>query len=365
MNGGGSNFIIILLIWGGVIYFLVGGFNRVVSQAHVNASGGDFLASIIDSFSGKENGREKVAEWTIGFSEDAKNFETATINFKGEVDVSGVKNFPDDPRTFFAVSNRGFFISRDNGFSWNAVSDSKKKISAGAVVRGTSFVSSAKYGFLSVSDGGKGIVYKSPDDFHSLEKIFEIEDKEVFSLSASENDVYFGISDGRLLKYSLDEDKISTLNDFGEKITDLEAGAGTIIYVLTEEGKLFASEDGGRTFKKRKNGVEKFVMDRKINRTIYVLSKKGFFHSSDAGKTFQEIKILSVEGDLNVSAIAFDAARKNIYVAAGNKIYKSENDGLDWKTLYPDIGRRRISAIAAENGRIIIGTAKLSWFSNY
>lgn len=365
MNGGGSNFIIMILIWGSLIYFLVGGFGRVVSQAHINASGGDFLASIISSFSGKGNGAAKTAEWTIGFSEDAKNFETATINFKGEVDVSGVKNFPDDPRTFFAVSNRGLFVSRDNGFSWNPVSDSKKKISSGAVVRGTSFVSSVKNGFLSVSDGGNGIVYKSSDNFHLLEIIFEIEDEEIFSLSASEREVYFGISDGRLLRYSLDEDKISTLNDFGEKITNLEAGAETIIYVLTEEGKLFASEDGGRTFKKRKNGVEKFVMDRKVNRTVYVLGKKGFFRSSDAGKTFQEIKILSVEGELSVSAIAFDAARKNIYVAAGNKIYKSENDGLDWKTFYPDIGRRRISAIAAENGRIIIGTTKLPWFSNY
>lgn len=365
MNGGG-NFIIMLLIWGSLVYFLVGGFGGTASQAHINASGGDFLALIISSFSGKGNGAAKTAEWTIGFSEDAKNFETAKINFNGEVDVSDVKNFPDDPRTFFAVSNRGLFISRDNGFSWNAVSDSKKKISSGAVVRGTSFVSSTKHGFLSVADEGKGIVYKSSDDFHLLEKIFEIEDEEVFGLSAAGRDIYFGISDGRLLKYSMDEDKISTLNDFGEKIIDLEVGAAeTVIYVLIEEGKLFASEDGGRSFKKRKNGVEKFVMDRKVNRTVYVSGRKGFFRSSDAGKTFQEIKLLSVEGDLSVSAIAFDAARKNIYVAAGNKIYKSENDGLDWKILYPDIGRRRISAITAENGRIVIGTVKSSWFSNY
>lgn len=365
MNGGG-NFIIILLIWGSLVYFFVGGFGGAVSQADTNASGGDFLASIISSFSGKENGEAKAVEWTIGFSEDAKNFETAKINFNGEVDVSDVENFPDDSRTFFAVSNRGPFVSRDNGFNWNVFSDSKKKINSGVVVRGVSFASSTKHGFLSVSDDGKGIIYKSSDDFHSLEKIFEIEDEEVFGLSAAGRDVYLGISDGRLLKYSLDEEKISTLNDFGAKITDLEAGAAeTVIYVLTEEGKLFASEDGGRTFKKRKNGVEKFVMDRKINRTVYILSKKGFFRSSDAGKTFQEIRILSVEGDLSVSAIALDAIRKNIYVAAGNKIYKGENDGLDWKILYPDIGRRRISAIMAENGRIIIGTSKPFRFLNY
>lgn len=367
MNGGGGSLIVILFIWGSVIYFLVGGFGGTASQANVNASGGDFLASIINSFSGNGNEAAKTAEWTIGVSEDAKNFETATIHFNGEIDVSEVKNPPNDPRTFFVVSDRGLFISRDNGREWNVFSDSKKKIGSGAIIRGISFVSSPERGLLSVSDGGKGIVYKSSDNFRSLEKIFEIEGEEVFGLSAARRDVYFGISDGRLLKYSLDEDKILTLNDFGERITGLEVdGAETVIYVLTEEGKLFASEDGGRSFKKRKNGVEKLAMDRKMNRTIYVSGGKGLFRSSDAGKTFQKIEISLVEGGLSVSAIAFDAIRKNIYVVAGDtKIYKSENGGLDWKILYPDIGRRRISAIMVENDRIIIGTAKFSWFSNY
>lgn len=317
--------------------------------------------SLASAFSVSNSSDKNYQKGIIGISEDKKNFQPANFHFEKSVDIFNIEASIIDHNLIFAGSNKGLFVSRNGGLDWYVFSDLEKEIDSSEVYKILTGAEQNNEIFISAFKNNKGAVYKTTDDFFSLEKIFEINDEAVYDFVVSGDSLYFGLSDGRILIYSINKKEVSVLTDLGSPIVDLEIrNNGNFIYALLKSGNFLVSENGGQSFSRCKfldvyRGVKikMFFVDSANNFVIYAATNYGLARSYDFGNSWKMLKSIPSE-DSAVSALYID--KGEIYAASGEKIYKSRDFGLSWRILDPQLGKREISTIVINDGRIIIGT---------
>ena len=133
--------IAIILIWGGLIYML---FNFLPD---INFS----KNSLASTFSVLDFSNDNYQEGIITISEDKENFQSAAFYFNKPVDIFDIKVSAIDSNLLFAGSDKGLFISRNNGSDWYAFSDLEKKIYSAKVYKILTGVNSDEKGEIFVS----------------------------------------------------------------------------------------------------------------------------------------------------------------------------------------------------------------------
>lgn len=354
--GKGLGFLIIILIWGGLAYFIL-----YQSPAISGFFGDNLLASSFSDFFKNLNRRQEV----FGLIDERGDFQKAAVHFNRKIEIFDIKTSPVDSELIFAGSNYGLFVSRDGGLNWYAFSDIERQITPYSKIYRILFDRSGS-GFISVFQNNKGAVYKSQDKFLSLEKILELDNEAVYDFDIVDSEIYLALSDGRLMLYSLKTKEFQLLATSDSPITNLKVlGAyyPRLIYLTLKSGGLYLSEDNGRSFKRIESldnyqGVNKIKMFSVISSNpnlIYVATDYGILWSSDRGRNWAIFKSLPSE-EKKVSALAFKYNPGEIYVGSGGKIYKSQDHGLSWKIFNLLSGNRDISVIYINSGKIIIGT---------
>ncbi len=353
----GFGFVVIILIWGGLLYFLFS--TPLLSEF----TGSKFLGSALLNFnSGLKEQKEIIG---IFYDDNKENFQKAKIHFNKSIDIFDIKIFPENPELIFAGSNYGLFISRDGGLNWYNFSDLEKNITSNATVYKILFANGQSY--ISIFQNNKGIVYKSQDKFFSLEKIYEIEDEAVYDIAVNGNNLYLGLSNGRLLLYSLEKGEIRLLTTLNSAITDLKISRhnGGLIYLTLKSGGFWVSRNNGQSFERIKflddyrgaNKINDFLVASLGNSSIYAATDYGLIKSSNSGETWQVFKSLPAEAP-KISTLALKENPGEIFAASNGKIYKSRDYGLSWQIFDPGFTDRKISTINLEGNKIIIGTKK-------
>jgi len=113
------------------------------------------------------------------------------------------------------------------------------------------------------------------------------------------------------------------------------------------DGGVWKTADGGQTWANKRNvvvgnkvttagaqlNVLDMVVDPQDNKAIYLAtSANGVIYTLDGGELWQQAKIPNVT---KVTAIAVDPKNKcTVYVASGNKIYKTDTCGRDWNQIF-------------------------------
>ncbi|MEE8131546.1 MAG: hypothetical protein V3T98_00645, partial [Candidatus Paceibacterota bacterium] len=336
MNKSGDA-IVIILIWGGLAYAL---FNLLPNFN----SPGSSLASAFSAFN--SSAKNHYQEGIISVSEDKENFQAAAFHSKNPVDIFDIKVSATNPNLIFAGSDKGLFISRNGGMDWYNFSDLEGEIDSAKVYK---ILTSRSEIFISTFKNGKGTIYRTLDDFFSLEKIFEISDEAVYDFAFSGNSLYLGLSDGRILIYSINKKEFRVLKNLGSPIVDLDVKRnGRLIYAAVKSGGLLVSEDGGKSFSRLKyldkhkgiNKIKIFFVDLLNNSTIYAATRSGLICSYDFGNNLKTFKSIPLE-ESATDALAI-GAQGEIYVSSSNKIYNSCDSGSNWKILDPKIGERTI-----------------------
>jgi photosystem II stability/assembly factor-like uncharacterized protein len=359
----GFGLLVIILIWGGLLYFLANG-------SLLNDTGADkFLSSVFSSFtsagsagSSEECGIKGVI--AIFKENGEEKFEAAEVHFDKPINVNDVKISPNNPKLLFAVSNYGLFISRDAGFNWYNFSDFEHKINSSARVYKILLTKDKSY--VSVFKNNQGAVYESEDDFFSLKKLFEIQGEAIYDFGLSGGNLYLGLSNGQLLLYSLKKNEVRVLTNLKSPITQLEVKqGGNLIYLTLKSGGFWVSMDAGQSFSRQKflddyrgaNKISKFLISSLNDYLVYAATDYGFIRSLDGGASWRVFKSLPNKND-EVSALGLKEDLGEIFVASGGKIYESRDNGLNWRIFDPEFDDREISVINGENKEIIIGTKK-------
>ena len=340
---GGHGFIAVIIVWGGLLFII---FNYLPA----GGGGGNFLASALDNFNGQVKSRPGV----IVFSEDGKDFKSAVLHFSRDVDVYDIERSA-DKLLMFAASDHGLFISRDKGLNWHNFSDIEEKITPDAQVYGIH-----PGGFISVFRAGKGFIYESKDNFYSLKSILELNNEAVYGFDIFGDRLYLGLSDGKLLVYSLKKNTFRLLKTFSGPVKNVRAADNGLIYLTLKNGGLWVSANG-EDFSRREflggyRGAEQisaFSFGYENDFSVYAATAYGLIRSLNAGLNWQFFKTLPSE-QKDVSAVGLRSSE--IYAASDGKIYKSADSGLSWQIIDPKVGGRQISLIKIYDGNVIIGT---------
>jgi len=352
----GAGFLVAILIWGGIVYFFVR--TPLLSEL----SGGQFLDSGLANLVSIVGEKKGTIDVLVG-----KNSQKPAVHFNKTIDIFDIKISPENPELIFAGTNHGLFVSRDAGLNWYNFSDVEHKIDSSSLVYKILLNNPEKspvYSFISLFKDKRGMVYKSRDKFFSAEKILEIDNEAVYDFDTDGVNLYLGLSDGRLVLYSISKDEVRLLKKFNSPITNLkkipEKG---LIYLTLKSGGFWISQDNGQSFDRLEfldnyrgaNKVSKFIVSQSNQSLIYAATDYGLLRSSNAGETWQIFKSLPVE-NRKVSALAIQENPGEIFAASNGKIYKSGDYGLNWRILESNLNDREISAIAVNGDKIIIGT---------
>ncbi len=344
--------IVLIFIWGGFIYFLLyglpgSGFNGITDNG--------FLSP--------------VQEGIIGIFDQEGNFQNAVVHFNKKIDISDIKVSPGDSKSIFIGSDKGLFVSQDGGLNWYNFSDAEHKIDSNTKIYKILFnhpqssAADSNQVFISVLQNKKGVIYKSEDKFFSLEKILELDNEIIYDFAINGQNLYLGLSDGKLIIYSLVNKEFRTLTKLDSAITNLQINRdGNLIYLTLKSGGLWVSGNNGQSFGWINVGgadkIYSFSLSSKNNSLIYAVTDKGLAQSSDAGTSWQILKSLPSENSSKVSALALIPNPGEIFAASNGNIYKSNNHGLSWQILDPEFGNREISIIEPNNDKIIVGTKR-------
>ncbi len=349
-------FLAIILVWGGLIYFLLGS-----GPISAGLNGSNFLASALSNI----NSNLKQQEGAIGIVDNQGNFQISKVHSNSTVSILDIEIFPNNPELIFAGSNRGLFISKDNGLNWYDFSDIEHKITSDTQVYKILFNPAKKTeGFVSVFSGNKGAIYRSQDNFFSLDKLIDFTSEGVYDFDINNNNLYLGLSNGRLLLYSLGKNETRVLTTFGSAIKQIRVFQnGGLIYLTLKSGGFWVSRDGGESFERMKflddyrgaNSINYFEPSIVNNSLIYAATNYGLIRSLDSGDSWRVLKSLPSE-EQSVSAVGFNDKTGGIFTASNGRIYKSLDNGSNWQIIDTGFSGGEISILKLIGDKIIIAS---------
>lgn len=243
-----------------------------------------------------------------------------------EVDVK-------DSSFVYAATDRGFFMSRDFGAHWYPYYDLEGQLSRASVYQIQRAVSEPDRFFISFFKNGQGGIYQTDDRFFTLKKIFDTKEAVAYKLTASGDNLYLGLSDGRLISFSLDDSGFRLLASLGTPITDVFV-EGVTVYAATKSKQVWKGNVYGGDFA--------ILPEIQPSQSAYTSSLLGADLSTVVAKN-------------PIKTILPDSQGK-IYLAAADKLYRSANAGRNWQLLLDAKGRQISSINLGGSGRIIVGT---------
>lgn len=240
-----------------------------------------------------------------------------------------------DSSFIYAATDQGLFISRDGGNHWYGYSDLEGQLAGATVYQIEKAANNPGRLFVSLFKNGQGEIYETQDRFFTLKKVFDVKDEAVYKLISSAAKLYLGLSDGRLISYSLENSGFSLLAAVGSAITDITLD-GSKIYVATKAKEIWEGSASGQGFFVRQ--------ERPLSQSAYTAS-------------LLSANLKTVVAKEPIKFIVPDS-QGQIYLAASDKLYRSSNQGKNWQLLLDVPGRQVNSLSLATNGKIIVGTAQ-------
>lgn len=131
-----------------------------------------------------------------------------------------------------------------------------------------------------------------------------------------------------------------------------------IITVLLLPSAVGAQELSWENISREVLGVRVALVEPEQGRVIYLGAEKGVYKSSDAGGEYRSVLIPRGQSR-RVNFLLFEALRGGrIYVATGNGLYLSSNQGRSWKRIFKgaSIRERDCTTVDTSGGSLYLGT---------
>jgi photosystem II stability/assembly factor-like uncharacterized protein len=300
-----------------------------------------------------------TASGTLGMFRSSDKGETwqAISSFptvQGVKSLSGVKVYrvftdPSDQNALYLASRgQGLFYSYDKGTSWQAPNVFGKSYIYGVAVDPTNKC------VIYVTDGVS--IYKTIDCLRTWTTVDSESSKDkinALSIDFGNNQIiYASLESGGLLMSANSGMSWQKIHDFKVKIYNVETDhfVPGRVYVASAASGLFRSDDDGATWVNASQGLQNFsgglyfyrlAQDPTRQDSLYWLSQYGIFHSTDAGNSWTDLKLVTSPGSINIYTFAINPKNaKEMYytgtiygsnnTVASSKLYKSTDGGNTW-----------------------------------
>ncbi|PIT87177.1 MAG: hypothetical protein COU31_04425 [Candidatus Magasanikbacteria bacterium CG10_big_fil_rev_8_21_14_0_10_40_10] len=287
---------------------------------------------------------------------DAWKAIAAYPTLQGVKSLAGLNVFrlyfdPSDPNAIYlATRGQGLYYSYDNGESWDFVDGLGNFYAYGLVVDPQDKCT------IYVSDGPH--IYKTEDCLRSWKLIFtEERSSERFvglAVDYKNSKIIYGAEiNGDILRSQDAGLSWRIVKRFGLGLREIAVDPQTNkIYVASYEKGLFSSVDGAENWTDLSADFAKYSNSEKYNRLVFNSAKKdslfwvskyGILRSDDAGKTWQDLKLLTPPGGVNIYAFAVNPQNdKEIYYTGTildsknqnlkSTFYRTSDGGTNWVT---------------------------------
>jgi len=275
-----------------------------------------------------------VGQFLISF-DDFENIHQVVLDQAVPVKVFDIASHLPTNR-MYAGTDRGLFMSRDGGLTWNRLKTYANEISQDALVfRLVPLSSNGNEYLLSVFQNNVGTVYITRDAFFTLEKIVDFDDEAPYDMRLIENRLYLAMSNGQLTLYDIARDHARVVNTFKEPIVRIDTPSDGYVYLLLKNGSLLKGQSLLSDFRAVKVPGGSFFRSALVKNlewdnvgTLYVHTQNGMLRSSDSGATFETIKSIPMVED-RIDAIAVH--ENVIYVISEQRMFTSFDGAKNWK----------------------------------
>jgi len=283
-------------------------------------------------------------------------FKDAAVHASGVPNISGIVN---RGIFYYAATNSGLLISKDKGVNWYSFTDLEKKIDSGTVVYGFTFQPGSSAIFISALKNNHGYVYKTTDNFFSVDSVWDEPQVAVRAMAADNGFLYMGTSDGRLLRYRFAANDFEKIKNFDGGIADisLSKNGGTIFVTLAggqimkNSGSGWAAVQNNSSFFGFGSQSVKLVLNEDT-RGLYIASVSGIFRSPNEGVSWNNVNTV-VAPQAPIGALT--VANGIIYMSNGYRIYISDDGGVHWQIKEPFSTQRPVSALyVSGDGKVVI-----------
>ncbi len=272
---------------------------------------------------------------------------------------------PQNSQVIYAgTKDKGLYKSVDGAESWQNTSLKQGDITSIAVdFKDPNII------YLTSYVGNFGKIYKSEDGGNKFEEIYSETHQQipVYSLALDWYDsriIWAGTKKGAILKSEDSGRNWIVKKWLKSEVTQIAISSKDSRHIIigTATDGLIKTEDGGKTWQqinetfltkddkiisKDKLQVYSLIFAWSSPGTVYFASKYQFLKSSNEGKNWQEIKLLTKPQEASLMRIALDPFdSEKIYLSLDSNIYKSEDGGKNWKVKKFTSGR--ISALIVD-----------------
>jgi photosystem II stability/assembly factor-like uncharacterized protein len=305
--------------------------------------------------------------------------KTVLLTAQGVKSLSGAMVYkiytdPSDPKALYmGTRGQGLYYSYDSGDTWQATA-----AMAGKYIYALSVDPRDKC-TIYVSDGQN--IYKTADCQRTWDLLFsETRTTQRFvALAVDSNDskvVYGAELGGDVFRSKDGGQSWRIIKRFNFELRHLVVDPlnSNRLYAAAYSQGLYRSDDGGENWISAGNGFEKYNDSLTFNRlvlnsaqkdSLFWISKYGILRSDDAGMTWNEIKLLTPPGSVNIYGFAFNPKNPQEMYYTGtilgdnNKnvrstLYKTADGGVNWVTRKLPTNTIPVDLLTSrENGKVL------------
>ena len=347
-------FIILLAIGAIGVFFAFSIIQPGVLDAFGGGTGGSLSANVLSVVGSARSDDGAEGEMVFYASYDnLQNIHPVRIKDAGGARITNVRT-AQNGKTIFIGTTRGLFVSLDGGLNYKPRSNFSSEAIILDVIEGKS---QGEY-FISVYENSRGALYRTDNDFFTIEKITDFQREAVYAMYLFGDDVYIGMSNGQLLRYNLTKKVFETLSEFDQQVTGITYASDNFMYILLKNGTLYRGAGpygdfrrvripGGSLFSAA--SILQFADDERG--AIYIRTKSGIYRSTNSGASFalyDQIPLLANAID------TFGVQDGNIYILSAGRLYTSSYAGVEWSVREVPSPRPLWQSYFMGGGRVIL-----------
>jgi photosystem II stability/assembly factor-like uncharacterized protein len=243
----------------------------------------------------------------------------------------------------FTGTDRGIYLTTDNGLSWSSPFNRTFSVSAFAVLGSKIFVGCLE------AQRSPGCVFRSMDNCKSLS---DQAGSSVLTLTTVDTSVFAGTVEGVLRSNDSGRSWISANKGFGERVYAI-AASGPNIFAGTEWRGVFLSTDNGTNWRGVNSGMEKaYVLSLAVSGKYLFAGTydSGVYRSTDNGGIWRTLN----SGMTNLTVRVLEVRGACLFAGTDNGVFLSMDDGMHWTEVNAGLPSIRISGFIASGSDLYV-----------
>lgn len=276
-----------------------------------------------------------VGQFLVTF-DNFKNSHQVILDADSQVKIFDVDSYL-KYNVMWAGTDKGLFLSRDGGLTWNRFSSSNNEINDQSMIfKVLPASNNGEDFFISVFTNGTGAVYRTWDYFFNLQKVMDFDGEAAYDIYRSGSNLYFAMSTGQIIRFSLTSGEAKVVNVFSSPVLKIYYPGDGNFYLLLKNGTLLKAPTLDSEFKKLNAPSNWLFSSTPIKNvafedgTVYVLTKDGVQASYDSGESFALLKHIPI---LKRQVDALGINNGILYVVSDRNLYISHDGGENWKII--------------------------------